>query len=115
MTGHCFSLIRIFIGLSFPLDAKIITVRPIPPGLMLGVTSRDGNELDLSSSGHFTYSDVPLLAAEVGYLDGFRAFKIVTTYLGAFMDPVLRLSEACLLPYLLTKADVMEKDSRVRS
>ena len=70
-------------------------------------------ELDLSSSGHFTCSDVPLLvAAEVGYLDGFRAFKIVTTYLSAFMDLVLHLSEACLLPYLLTKANVMEKDSR---
>lgn len=90
-TGHCFSLIRVFISLSFSLDAKIITVRPIPPGLMLWVTSGWKRELDLSSSGHFTYSDVLLfVAAEAGCLDGFCAFKIVTIYLDAFMDLVLK-------------------------
>ncbi|OCL14414.1 PAF acetylhydrolase family protein [Glonium stellatum] len=59
-------------------------------------------ELDLSDSGHYTYTDAPLLvkltgltlppdlAAVVGSLDGFRAFKIVTTYVGAFMDFVLK-------------------------
>ena len=90
-TGHFFSLIRVFISLSFSLDAKIITVGPIPHGLMLWVTSGWKRELDLSSSGHFTYSDVLLfVAAEAGCLDGFCAFKIVTIYLGAFMDLVLK-------------------------
>ena len=58
---------------------------------MLWVTSGWKRELDLSSSGHFTYSDVLLfVAAEAGCLDGFPAFKIVTIYLGAFMDLVLK-------------------------
>ncbi|KAF2814926.1 uncharacterized protein BDZ99DRAFT_458889 [Mytilinidion resinicola] len=66
-------------------------------------------ELDIANSGHFTYSDAPLLLElgglslppdlepNVGKIEGHRALEIVTTYVEAFLGFVLRREEKKIL------------------
>ncbi|KAI9800939.1 MAG: hypothetical protein M1833_003076 [Piccolia ochrophora] len=69
-------------------------------------------QLKLAGSQHATFSDFALLAQAIGYrdtvpkelvdtvlgtIDGVRSFKVITTYIIAFLDQVLRHKETALL------------------
>ncbi|KAF2192665.1 hypothetical protein K469DRAFT_717245 [Zopfia rhizophila CBS 207.26] len=81
-------------------------------------------ELVLSNARHITYGDMPLLIKQsgipitdtlrsmIGTLDGARAFEVITTYIQAFMDFVLKGKNSSLFDGPSTEYPEMEVPTR---